>query len=311
MQQFERRECLDETYEEVLRVVYDWIASKDRTLPLCWLSGSADKSAIAISVAKACEGKALAASFLFSRSDPKRNNPSALALTISHGLVVNMPFARTSIQKRITDDPTILKANPEDQFRELVFKPSLRGRWWRRSLAKLSSAFREPDLVVIDGLDECGDEQAQRRILSTILNSYQQPSRPPLRFLICSRPEAWIQEAFDAKEHRRLVERVVLDDSFMPDRDIKRYYLHQFQLIRTDPQYAHIQFPTSWPSPEDLESLVQKSSGYFVHAAITVRFIRLAHPIAQLRILLDSSCELSFSPLDRPYHAILSTSPVT
>ncbi|KAK1222340.1 hypothetical protein PQX77_014818 [Marasmius sp. AFHP31] len=310
MQQSERGECLDETYEEVLRVVYDWIASKDRTLPLCWLSGSdADKSAIAISVAKAFEGKGLAASFLFSSSDPKRNNPFALALTISHGLVVNMPFARTFINQRISDDPTILKANLEDQFRELVFKPSLRGRWWRRSLAKLSSAFREPDLVVIDGLDECGDEKTQRRILSTILDSYQQTPRPPLRFLICSRPEAWIQEAFDAKELRHLTERVALDDSFMPDRDIKRYYLHQFQLIRTDPQYAHVQFPTPWPSPEDLESLVQKSSGYFVHAAITARFIKLAHPIAQLRSLLDSYCELSFSPLDRLYHTILSTSP--
>ncbi|KAJ8093522.1 hypothetical protein PM082_020380 [Marasmius tenuissimus] len=315
-QQYERGECLEGTREEVLRVIFEWIALKNLTLPICWLSGptGVGKSAIAMTVAKSCEGQGLTASFFCFRSDPKRNNPSALVLTVAHGLVVNMPFAKTSINQRVSDDPSILEARLEDQFRELVLKPSLRGKWWRRALAKLSPGFKDPDLVIIDGLDECGDELTQQRILSAILSSYQQSPCSPLRFLICSRPEAWIREAFKAVDLSRITERVVLDDKFLPDKDIKRYYLHEFQLIRTDPKYARVHFPDPWPSPEDLECLVEKSSGQFVYAATTVRFIKLAYPIRQLRIVLDytpenSSSEASFSTIDGLYHVIISLSP--
>ncbi|KAK1226015.1 hypothetical protein PQX77_011014 [Marasmius sp. AFHP31] len=282
-QQYERGECLEGTREEVLRIILEWIALKNLSLPICWLSGPAGvgKSAIAMTVAKSCEGQGLTASFFFFRSDPKRNNPSALILTVAHGLVVNMQFTKNLINQRISNDPSILEAKLEDQFRELVLKPSLRGRWWRRALAKISPGFKDPDLVIIDGLDEC---------------------------------EAWIREAFKARDLSRITEPVVLDDKFMPDKDIKRYYLHAFQLVRTDPKYARVQFPDPWPSPEDLERLVEKSSGQFVYAATTARFINLAYPITQLRIVLDytpenSSSEASFSTIDGLYHVILSLTP--
>ncbi|KAL0062009.1 hypothetical protein AAF712_011166, partial [Marasmius tenuissimus] len=315
-QQFERGECLEGTREEVLRVILEWITSKKRSLPICWLSGTAGvgKSAIAMTVAKSCEGKGLVTSFFFFRSDPRRNNPSALMLTISHGLVVNMPSgARTHINRRISDDATILEARMEDQFRELVLKPSLRRGWWRRALARFLSGFKNPDLVIIDGLDECGDEPIQQRILSTILSSYQDSPRSPLRFLICSRPEAWIQEAFEAEGLSRITERVVLDATFMPDNDIERYYLHHFRLICADPRHARVQFPTPWPSLDDLKRLVQMSSGQFVYAATAVRFIKFEHPITQLSTILDyipenSSSRSSFEKLDNLYHVILSLS---
>ncbi|KAK1226460.1 hypothetical protein PQX77_010544 [Marasmius sp. AFHP31] len=314
--QYERGECLEGTREEVLRIIHEWLAN--RSLPICWLSGAAGvgKSAIAMTVAKACEGEGLVASFFCFRSDPKRNNPSALMLTISHGLVVNMPFAKSFINQRGSDDPTILEAKLEDQFRELVLKPSLQRRRWRRLLAKLSPPVKESNLVIIDGLDECGDEQTQQRVLSTILSSYQQSPRSPLRYLICSRPEAWIQEVFKAEDVIRITECVMLNDSFMPDRDIKRYYLHEFQLIRTSAQYSRVSFPKPWPSSEDLGYLVQKSSGQFVYAATTVRSVKLAYsdPVAQLQIILDytpedSSSQSSFSRIDGLYHVILSTHP--
>ncbi|KAK1222329.1 hypothetical protein PQX77_014826 [Marasmius sp. AFHP31] len=320
-QQYERGECLQGTRIRALEAVYDWIdstSSENHSLPICWLSGPAGvgKSAMAMTIAKACEGKRLAASFFFFRSDPRRNNPSALVLTIAQGLVVNTIFTRAVINRRISDDPSILEARLEDQFRELIMKPSLRWRWWKRQLAKLSSAFKEPDFVIIDGLDECGDEPAQRRILSTILSSYQRSPRSPLRFLICSRPEAWIQEAFEAEGLSQISECVVLDDRLEPDRDIERYYLHEFQAICEDRKYARVQFPTPWPSPEVLSHLAKKSSGQFVYAVTTVRFIRLPHsnPIANLEIILnyipeDSSSQSSLAALDGLYHVILSVNP--
>ncbi|KAK1231442.1 hypothetical protein PQX77_005442 [Marasmius sp. AFHP31] len=320
-QQFERGVCFEGTRIRVLKAVYDWLdstSSENCSLPICWLSGPAGvgKSAIALTIAKACEEKGLAASFFFFRSDPRRNNPSALVLTIAQGLVVNTRFTGASINQRISDDPSILEARLEDQFRELLVKPSLRGRWWKRLLAKLSSAFKEPNLIIMDGLDECGDEPAQRRILSTILSSYQGPPRSPLRFLICSRPEAWIQETFQAEGLSRISECVVLDDKFEPDSDIERYYLHEFQLIREDRKYSRVQFPTPWPSSEDLGRLVLMSSAQFVYAVTTIRFIKLPHsnPISNLQIILnytpeDCSSQSALATLDGLYRVVLSVNP--
>ncbi|KAK1220515.1 hypothetical protein PQX77_016715 [Marasmius sp. AFHP31] len=292
-QQFERGECLEGTREAVLRAIYNWIASitsKNCPLPLCWLSGPAGvgKSAIAMTVARACEEKELAASFFFFRSDPGRNNPSALVLTIAHGLVVNTRFTGASINQRISDDPSILEARLEDQFRELLVKPSLRGRWWKRLLAKISSAFKEPNLIIMDGLDECGDESAQRRILLTILSSYQQSCRSPLRFLICSRPEAWIQEVFQAEGLGRISERVVLDDSFMPDRDIEQYNLHEFQLIREDRNpIANLEIVLNY-IPEDCSSqssLAALDSLYRVILSVNPHRDRMLSILAAILIL--------------------------
>ncbi|KAK1220360.1 hypothetical protein PQX77_016851 [Marasmius sp. AFHP31] len=314
-QQFERGECLGGTRVVVQRNIHEWRTAKKKSLPICWLCGTAGvgKTAIAMSIAKAYEKKGLVASFFFFRSDPKRNNPSALVPTIAHGLVVNMPFAGTRINQRISDDPKILEATLEDQFRELILKPS--GSWWRRLAKLILPAAKEPDLVIIDGLDECSDEQTQRRILSIILSSYRQLSHFPLRFLICSRPEAWIQEAFDSQDLSCITECVVLDDTFVPDKDIEHYYLHEFQAIRTDPKYSRVQFPTPWPSTEDLVGLVQKASSQFVYAATAVRSIKDSHPITQLRRILDyapgnGSFESSSfnSTLDELYHMILSLS---
>ncbi|KAK1219987.1 hypothetical protein PQX77_017271 [Marasmius sp. AFHP31] len=318
-QQFEHGECLEGTRTNVIRNIHEWRNSKKRSSPICWLSGTAGvgKTAIALTVARSCEEEdGLVASFFFFRSDPKRNNPSALVPTIAHGLVVNKPSARALVNQRISDDPKILEAKLEIQFRELILKPSLQRSWWRHLLAKLKfvSAPKEPNVVIIDGLDECGDEPTQRRILSTILSSYQQSPRFPLRFLICSRPEAWIQEAFHARDLNRITDCIVLDDSFMPDKDIEYYYLHEFQAIRAEPRYARVQFPTPWPSPQDLACLVQKASSQFVYAATAVRFIALPDfiPTTQLRLILNYSpenglSEPSFSRLDQLYHVILSS----
>ncbi|KAJ8075930.1 hypothetical protein PM082_021562 [Marasmius tenuissimus] len=318
-QQFERGECLEGTRENVIRNIHEWRNSKKRSSPICWLSGTAGvgKTAIAMTIARACEEEAgLVASFFFFRSDPKRNNPSALVPTIAHGLVINKPSAKILINQRISNDPRILEANLEIQFRELILKPSLQRSWWRRLLAKRLRRFKEPDLVIVDGLDECGDERTQQRILSTILSSYQQSPHFPLRFLICSRPEAWIREAFNAKDLNRITECFVLDGSFMPDEDLERYYVHEFKAIRTDPKYARVPFPSPWPSPEELTCLVQKASSQFVYAATAVRSIKLgdSNPITQLRLILDyipgnglsSSSSSSFSTLDELYHMILS-----
>ncbi|KAK1233271.1 hypothetical protein PQX77_003575, partial [Marasmius sp. AFHP31] len=172
------------------------------------------------------------------------------------------------------------------------------------------------NIVIIDGLDECGDEDAQLRILSIIQSAYQQAPDFPLRFLICSRPESWIQEAFADEPLFRLSKTVVLDDSLAAREDIRRYFVHHFQEIAASRKYRQVRFPNPWPSKEDLETLVERSCSQFIYAATVIRFIQLAfkHPTEQLRIILDkalahSSGRSPYPQLDALYDVIVSANP--
>ncbi|KAJ8091274.1 hypothetical protein PM082_024543 [Marasmius tenuissimus] len=440
-QQYVRGECLPGTREEVLRIIWEWILSQGKELPICWLSGTAGvgKTAIAMTIAKAVEREGrLVSSLFFFRSDPKRNNPSALVLSIAHGLGVTNPSCRVSIEQRISDNPMILEARIEEQFRELVVKPyehqalpppqkstlrqtpsprqtpfphqtkshasqmlpppqkpslhqtsslrptkphgsqmlcppqklsprqtpsprqtkphgsqmvpppqkpSLRQNsslrqtkscssqmlplpqkilgtssrqkkpeYTQKSVGEHSLAEMEvPNLVIIDGLDECGDEQTQTRVLSMIQSAFRGSSRSPLRFLIFSRPEAWLQEAFADDPLSKLSKIILLNDDFKPAKDIMQYYRHQFGEIVRRPKYRQVQFPTPWPTEEDLKTLVDKSCSQFVYAATVSRFIAHADndPMDQLHLILGSTSNSKpgtspYQELDRLYNIILT-----
>ncbi|KAK1225525.1 hypothetical protein PQX77_011533 [Marasmius sp. AFHP31] len=327
-QQFSRGECLEGTRVKALGMIHEWRSAKHQPLPLCWLSGPAGvgKTAIAMTVAKSAEEDGLVTSFFFFRSDPRRNNPSALVPSIAHGLtMVNMSL-KNAIEKRISDNPTILEATLEEQFRELIVESCVpKRRWWDcirrmwkavRSIRAVSHASNKPAVVIIDGLDECGDDQTQLRVLSAIISPYEQNRSFPLRFLICSRPESWIRDAFRRTPLSRFTKHILLDESFYPSRDIERYYLHAFDEIRERPEYTRIEFSDPWPSEADLECLVQKSSGQFVYATVAAKFIGLpcSDPVEQLHRILsytpdNHSSDSSFSELDLLYHIILSISP--
>ncbi|KAK1217765.1 hypothetical protein PQX77_019573 [Marasmius sp. AFHP31] len=322
-QQFERGCCLQGTRTEALRMIYDWRWSKEQKCPICWLSGAAGmgKSAIAMTVSQDCETEGvLASSFFFFRSDPKRNTPSPLIPTIAHDLTYTTSLMRSRIERSISEDPRILEATLEAQFRELIFEPA---RSWSRQRS-LWGFFTDlpgspsvlPNIVIIDGLDECGNEEAQLRILSIIQSAYQQAPDFPLRFLICSRPESWIQEAFGNEALFRLSKTVVLDDSLAAREDIRRYFVHHFREIAASRKYGQVRFPSSWPSEEDLDTLVERSCGQFIYAVTVIKFLRLAsnHPITQLRIILDNalahrSRTSPYPELDTLYDLILGAHP--
>ncbi|KAF9260215.1 hypothetical protein L218DRAFT_826371, partial [Marasmius fiardii PR-910] len=145
-------------------------------------------------------------------------------------------------------------------------------------------------LVIIDALDECSDSETQQRILSIITSTYQQAPHFPLRFLICSRPEAWIREFFVRADIYRLSQHIILDNSYSPDKDIEQYLLHEFANIRMNPRYSQVTFPIPWPSDAEIQRLVQDACGQFIYVVTVIKFVmaEYSHPIAQLRIVLDN-----------------------
>ncbi|KAJ8076232.1 hypothetical protein PM082_000651 [Marasmius tenuissimus] len=314
-QQFERGACLEGTREAVLAILREWGLIEDQLLPICWLSGAAGvgKSSIALTIAKVYEEKGvLVSSFFFFRFDPKRNNPSALIPTIATGLATTIPHIQDHVKERLSRNPTILDATLEEQFRELVVEPTLK---WSRHERAIRGSPVGPQIVILDALDECDHEETQLRILTIIRSTYEQNPEFPLRFLICSRPEAWLREAFGDQRLRKLSKVIVLDKTFKPNSDIRHYYLHHFREIASSPKYNHIPFSRPWPSEWELDILVERSCGQFVYAATVIRFIKLVycHPIAQLRTIIDRTPPRRgtspYQQLDVLYDFILSVHP--
>ena len=63
-----------------------------------------------------------------------------------------------------------------------------------------------------------------------------------------------------------------MDDKYQPDVDIRVFLQSKFMDIKNrHPSRAHL--PSPWPSDEEVERLVQKSSGQFIYASTVIKFI--------------------------------------
>uniref|UniRef100_A0A0W0FVY1 NACHT domain-containing protein n=1 Tax=Moniliophthora roreri TaxID=221103 RepID=A0A0W0FVY1_MONRR len=275
--------CHPNTRQEVLQLLREWVhsSSSDRVF---WLYGpaGAGKSAIAQTVAEAAQQEEfLASSFFFSRADPWRDGPTYLFLSIAYELVHSIPELSNPIGEAIRENPALLRASLEEQFQKLIVDPC-------NSLDK--AIFRRL-LIVIDGLDECSGSQAQQRILSILATILSFDI--PFRFLICSRPEPPIREAFNTHGFRPFLRRIALDETFKPGRDIQVFLIDEFKHISQNPRNSHILFPDPWPAIGIIDEIVQKACGQFIYAATVIKF-------------LNDEYKAPFRDLDILYHQILS-----
>lgn len=307
-ERFDPPKCHPRTRLAVTDRIRNWILGKESTNSfIMWLNGSAGagKSAIAQRIADLCHEDELLASFFFSRSDSRRNHPNSLFPTIAYQIACAIPAARSRIAQEISRDPLIFTRNLEAQMIALVVKPL-------QPLVDsgyFSDPACSPRLIIIDGLDEVADRQAQTKILEAISNTLCY-HHLPLIFLIASRPEQEIMYAFSTQPLAHLSVRLPLDHNFYPDNDIRVFLDDSFSKIKAEHPRRNL-IPPSWPSADVLGNLVRKASGQFVYAATVVRFIKsLRHrPVDRLEIILGLRPvlhDLPFAELDALYMHILS-----
>ena len=180
--------------QKVLKIITDWIQVKD-SYPgqgILWLYGPArvGKSPIAQTIAERCEDSLLAASFFFLRNDPHRGVANRLFTTLAWQLAQSIPETRPYIESALRMVPLLLTKSFNVQFEHLIVKVF-------QNLLRDNPGLRPGKvLVIIDGLDNCANEQDQELFLNLIAYALTR-TNIPLRFLICSRPEAHIKTIFD------------------------------------------------------------------------------------------------------------------
>ncbi|KAG9091493.1 hypothetical protein FS749_016513, partial [Ceratobasidium sp. UAMH 11750] len=268
------RACMPGTRTDIIQDILGWTQNPDitNTSPssesLLWLHGHAGlgKSAIATSVCQVLDGKQLlAASFFCKRDDPQRRDPQRILTTIIHGLAVHYPAYASAVATRLQKDGSLYNSPMQIQYDKLV----------RDALGSLTVASPNTCLVVVvDALDECGDEGDRRQLLGYLQRMSQLV--PWLKIVVTSRPYKDIEEVL----HQFIATSV---------RDL-------FQYDASDDIYAfiHQRLTSSRRSkllPVDAADILsQRAGGLFIWAHTACQFVLGSHnPRERLDIVLEGN----------------------
>jgi len=262
---------------------------------LFWLYGGAGvgKSALAQTLSeKFQQEQKLGATFFFFRNEVSRNNGNTLIPTLVWQLVHTFNGLGPFVEQRIHANPDLFTKQHQTQIRELLVEPlllKLRKELLPRllGLSEDTPEFR-PWLIVVDGLDECKDQEIQCKLLLAIADAI--PRIPhPLRFLVTSRPEPHIVRMFN---HDRALQAITADrynlsDDPDADMDIRKFLEEEFgEICRSHCLSRHL--PPGWPDKRSIGLLVERSSGHFIYAVTVIRYIRSERhrPDDRLEIIL-------------------------
>jgi hypothetical protein len=287
-----------------------WIQDRESPQRLLCMTGAAGsgKSALQQTIAEKCSRLGiLTSTFCFSASDPTRNTVSAVIPTIAYQFGSNNRALREAISEAVTQDPLIFRKTLRTQMHRLIISP----------FEEFSRATPQPDLatlpyaILIDGLDECVDEHRQAELLETIDECLLQNEALPFRVFIASRPEWAIRSSLEATGYlHQKAYHIQLSDQYDAAEDIRRVLWRQLRDIGRRSGDPRAQSP-SWPSEEDIETLVSNASGQFIYAVTVIKFVseRRSPPVDRLRAVVNWTPEdraKPFAALDLLYTNIVS-----
>lgn len=216
-------------------------------------------------------------------------------------LVLLYPSLRGPMATLISDNPLIFNSTLEDQLVQLIVTPL-------RDIQQSLSLYR-PLILLIDGLDEC-DSEGRRTQQQVLLAFDRVLAEHPCTFclLVASRDESHIRATFNQLESQLLP--LYLNSDYSPEKDIRLFVNDKFKKVVNAHPLAGM-LDETWPSVEDVEDIVNKSSGQFIYAATVMRYIMdsSASPSLSLERVQGAAGHATKSPfaqLDAIYSYILS-----
>ncbi|KIM41271.1 hypothetical protein M413DRAFT_145558 [Hebeloma cylindrosporum] len=309
-ERYDPPKCHPHTREAVLKRIMLWVDDAANEAQIMWMFGpaGAGKSAIAQSIAEMCfqQGK-LAASFFFSRNASGRDNETRFISTLVYQLALSIPEIQGAVNQALEDDRLLFSRSLHVQAENLIRKPL--NDLLLNSTSENGFQSPQPRLIIVDGLDECGQARNQRYVLD-VLATVTKDLTYPLLFFVASRPEQVIRDSFSKESICSITSRLALDDTYRPNADIERFLRSKFrEIVITHPSGADI--PSGWPSDKDIRRLVEKSSGQFIYASTVVKFVEsTSHlPLERLEVifgLVAPEIATPFAELDALYNQILT-----
>lgn len=256
--------CLKNTRRGVLRLIKDWAESPDsRRILWLWGMAGAGKSTIASSSARWMDGSGdcLGASCCFSRADPCLDPADRLLNTVSWQLCRRFPIFAQCLREVLDFTPSVRELQTVAKFEALLNIPF--------QTAHRRSPFRNPIVLILDGLDQCGNASS-RQDLRLVLR--QLPRLPPfVKILVTSSSVRDLKLLFAEMETEGLVYPFSLSDvpRYSIVHDIQRYVeSRSSSLARIRKEYA-----IDWPGNEKRVSLAKQAGRLFLWASSAMESI--------------------------------------
>ncbi|KAF5349537.1 hypothetical protein D9756_008784 [Leucocoprinus leucothites] len=301
--------CDKETLRNLCVRILEWGWSDEEAQHLLWLSGLAGVGKMAVVSRVAEEMKRvglLGARFSFSRYN-SQTDPGLVVPALAYQLALISPDFKRIVTQSLVKDPLIFYRNRRFQFKELVINPFL----------SLPSPPKTPLLIVLDGLDECNDRQAQREFVDMINHHiHTEGSRLRLRWLISSRPEPHLKITFSNPDYKANCLYEELEVESEASKDARRRLEWGFEEIR---QRYPDRLTQDWPDKSAIRFIARRLSGHADGVSVILQYIGDEHhgdPSGQfdacLRLFEGTSGGLyPLYALDLLYTQILSNVPET
>lgn len=249
------------------------------------------KTAFTHSLAARCYDEGcLGSAFFFDREQPERSK--LVFITIAQDLASKDPRMRAHIQDAVEQEPGLVSAALDHQFRKLIIEP-----------CQLFPPHANR-VILIDALDESFDDDDKHLGAFFAVLRDEVPKLPPsFRFFVTSRDSAHLRQLKTAS-HVNSTSIDIRDTSNLDD--IATYVRHELQRI-----VAAKTLDPSWPGQEVTEKFIQKAEGHFQWVATMVNFLlntKTFDPDSKLQALLSQTNE-ALPPerkMDSLYAQILS-----
>ncbi|KAF5325544.1 hypothetical protein D9619_009851 [Psilocybe cf. subviscida] len=298
--------CRERTRVAVIDGIHKWAHSQESDAhPFMWMYGPAGcgKTTIMQTVAEIFnEEDCLATSFFFSKLSAARpTEKTNFIITIAYQLSLCILPLEQPLADALSN-PSILTKSLAKQLDALVIGPL--------KMLDPAQVGGPRCIVLIDGLDECTGDAAQRDVLD-LLEQFWRQTHHRIRILVASRPLSPIQAFFSRASIRRITRTIALDNKYEPDEDIRRFILSEFGKIREE-HPARRGLPSNWPTDSNVTTLVRRASGQFIYASVVMKYIadHGRHPHNSLQTIISlktSGNERPYQQLDALYTEILSS----
>ena len=249
----------------------------DRHLTLLDGPAGFGKSAIARTMAERWDrSKRLAGTFFFFRNSGDQSKIIRLVSTLAYHLTRYIPETTQSIENALIEDPSLMMQPIEQQFQELIINPVA-------ALPKHS----HHRMIIIDALDECEDRESIRQLIKFVTRIDY--SKFPIDILFTSRREEHIRRVFESPSFNHMIYQISLSNTaFDVHEDIEHFLRSQFNTIYQENRRLMENIPSPWPSPSDLDEIVEKVNGSFIFASTLTRYISEGmEPPQRLKLIVE------------------------
>jgi hypothetical protein len=289
------QKCLSGTRQAILSLIYDWIGSKEPGHNVFWLRGApgSGKSTIASTVAAQLDSRdsrlrqlglgSLGATFFCKRDDDSLNQPGLVFPTLAFRLASAFPLLKEGILSALKADPDIGQSPIANQFQKLIFDP----------LSLLQDRLVAPVVIIIDAVDECGNESTRK----PFLQSLKKVGVLPIWFkvLVTSRPEQDIKICLAGCPSGHEVD----TSSQESISDIRAYTEDRIISLR-----AERELDSQWPGDLETHQLITRAAGLFIWTTLSFDFMcQHPSPSEALELVLEPTGQ---SYLDALYRTVLT-----